>query len=50
MRKSIIKTTNGQNVLNNPDTIGGDLDNFVTETRYNENKKMSSDETYWMYK
>ena len=50
MIKSVIKTTDGQNVLNNPDVIGGDLDNSVWETRYNGNKEMLSDESDWMNK
>ena len=42
MTKSIAKTTDGQNVLNKPDAIGGDLDNFATASRCNGSKTMSS--------
>ena len=45
MRKSVIKTIDGQNILNNPDAIGCDLDNFVRATRYTGNKTMSSIES-----
>ena len=39
MTNSMAKTTDGQNVLNKPDAIGGDLDNFSIATRCKGNKQ-----------